>query len=244
MSIRVSVIIVAYNNRQDLERCLPSLYDSDGSAVEILLVDNASSDGTAEWVRGAHPSIRLVRSESNLGFGGGSNLGARMAHGQYLVFLNPDTTVSPGWWQALIGALDKDPAVGLATSKILLMQSPQYINTCGNDVHISGITLCRGMGQSSEAFSRQEEVGAVSGAAFAIRSELFETLCGFDESFFMYMEDTDLSLRARLLGYRCVCVPDSIVYHRYTLRFGPRKTFYQERNRYLMILKCLRRPTL
>jgi GT2 family glycosyltransferase len=124
------------------------------------------------------------------------------------------------------------------------MQSPQYINTCGNDVHISGITLCRGMGQSSEAFSRQEEVGAVSGAAFAIRSELFETLCGFDESFFMYMEDTDLSLRARLLGYRCVCVPDSIVYHRYTLRFGPRKTFYQERNRYLMILKCLRRPTL
>jgi GT2 family glycosyltransferase len=80
----------------------------------------------------------------------------------------------------------------------------------------------------------------VSGAAFVIRRDLFERLGGFDESFFLYMEDTDLSWRARLAGYRCICVPSSIVFHDYVLHFGPEKTFYQERNRYLMLLKSLR----
>jgi GT2 family glycosyltransferase len=87
-------------------------------------------------------------------------------------------------------------------------------------------------------------VDAVSGAAFVIRRDLFEALGGFDETFFMYMEDTDLSWRARLLGYRCLFAPESIVYHDYALHFGPRKTFYQERNRYLLLLKNLRWRTL
>jgi hypothetical protein len=100
------------------------------------------------------------------------------------------------------------------------------------------------MGMDRGSFSKEEEVTAVSGAAFAIRRDLFEGLGGFDGSFFMYMEDTDLSWRARLAGYRCIHVADSIVYHDYTLRLGPMKVFYQERNRYMMLLKSLRWPTL
>ena len=211
---------------------------------ELILVDNASSDGSAALVEAAFPGVRVLRSETNLGFGGGSNLGARHARGEFLAFLNPDTTVQPGWLDALLAALQANPDAGLATARILLLDDPQRINTCGNEIHISGLTLCRGMGQPSTAFPDLDEVGAVSGAAFAMRKALFETLHGFDESFFLYMEDTDLSLRARLAGWRILYVPGSIVYHDYRLTFGPHKTFYQERNRYRMLLKVLRKRTL
>ena len=174
----------------------------------------------------------------------GFNLGAQHARGQVLACLNPDTTVEPGWLDHLIAALQANPRVGLVTSKILLMSDPQRINTCGNDMHCTGLTLCRGLGMDSHAFAEPTEVDAVSGAAFAIRRETLETLGGFDPDFFLYMEDTDLSWRARLAGYACLCAPQSVVHHDYSLRFGPRKTFYQERNRYLMLLKSLRWGTL
>ena len=242
--MRASVIIVSYNSREDLKRCLPSLLPSLGAQDEVIVVDNASSDGSAGWLAQFYPQIHLVNSPDNLGFAGGNNLGAYYANGRYLAFLNPDTVVEPGWLEALIAALESHPEAGLATSKILLLSDPERINTCGNDVHISGITLCRGMGLLRQSFSSQEEVSAASGAAFVIRKDVFEALDGFDERFFMYMEDTDLSWRARLAGYSCLYAPDSIVYHDYTLTFGPLKTYYQERNRYLMLLKCLRLRTL
>jgi len=132
----------------------------------------------------------------------------------------------------------------LVTSKILMADHPDVINTCGNSIHITGITLCRGLGEPREAMSQPEDVSAASGAAFAMRRELFDKLGGFDEDMFLYMEDTDLSLRAQLAGYKCRYVPQSIVLHRYALKMTPMKVFYQERNRYLMLLKTLRLPTL
>jgi GT2 family glycosyltransferase len=241
---RASVIIVNYNGRAHLDRCLNSLLIGFNANDEIILVDNASIDGSAEYVEQTFPTVRVIRSETNQGFAGGCNIGAQWTTGQYLAFLNPDTVVVPGWLDALVAALEADPQVGLTTSKILLLDDTDRINTCGNDMHYTGLTLCRGMGIKRDALTSGEEVSAVSGAAFVIRQELFEALHGFDESFFMYMEDSDLSWRARLAGYRCIYVPDSVIYHDYTLRFGPEKTFYQERNRYLMLLKGLRWQTL
>ena len=243
MSTRTSVILVSYNSRVDLMQCLPSLIPSLSPLDEIILVDNASPDLTAKWIAQNYPQVHLICSSDNLGYGGGGNLGARFANGRYLAFLNPDTLVEPGWLDALITALESEPKTGLVTPKILLLNKPDRINTCGNDMHISGITLCRGLGQSRNDFSEQEEVSAVSGTAFVIRKDLFTDLEGFDEHFFMYMEDTDLSLRARLGGYRCLYIPESIVHHDYTLTFGAKKTFYQERNRYLMLLKCFHGST-
>lgn len=241
---RASVIIVNYNRREYLEECLRSLLDEDCLGYEVILVDNASTDESAEYVEQVFPEVSVIRNEANRGFGQGNNVGARRARGTYLAFLNPDTVVEPGWLEALITALEADPQSGLATSKILLLADPKRINTCGNEVHYTGLTLCRGMGMSHKAFTDLTEVSAVSGAAFGMRKEIFEALGGFDETFFLYMEDTDLSWRARLAGYRCVYVPQSVVHHDYSLRFGVRKTFYQERNRYLMLLKSLRWRTL
>ena len=208
------------------------------------MVDNASSDGSPEWLELTYPQIKLIRSTKNLGFGGGNNLGSSYANGSYLGFLNPDTMVEPDWLDALVMVLENEFTVGLATSKILLLNNPDRINTCGNDMHISGITLCRGMDHPCKAFAEPEVVSAISGTAFIIRKDLFIALDGFDEHLFMYMEDSDLSLRARLAGFRCLYIPTSVVYHDYTLTFGPLKTYYEERNRYIMLLKCLRGHTL
>jgi GT2 family glycosyltransferase len=124
------------------------------------------------------------------------------------------------------------------------MSNPQKLNTCGNNVHISGITMCRGMNSSPEEYSETAEVAAVSGAAFAIRRGLFEQVGGFNENFFIYMEETALSLETWLRGWRCLYVPSSVLAHDYALRFGPRKTLFQERNRYMMLLQLYRWPTL
>jgi GT2 family glycosyltransferase len=244
LAMRASVIIVSYNGCDQLQGCLRSLQDDLHEGYEVIVVDNASQDGSVEMLRRDFPHITLIANPTNAGFGGGNNSGASYAQGRYLAFLNPDTRIEPGWLEALISALEADPTAGLATSKILLLDDPGRINTCGNEVHISGLTLCRGMGMPSSAYHQVEEVGAVSGAAFAIRRELFERIGGFDPSFFLYMEDTDLSLRARLAGFRCLFVPGSVVYHDYRLTFGPKKTYYQERNRYRLLLKSLRWPTL
>lgn len=242
-SARASVIIVNYNGGQYLEQCLATLLPTIGPEDEVLVVDNGSTDGSADRVEREFPSIRVVRSSVNGGFGYGCNLGASRARGEYLVFLNPDTTVKPGWLEGLILALD-DPQIALATPCILLMDAPERVNTLGNDVHYTGLAFCRGIGASRPVTGGIEDVAAVSGAAFAVRRQVWEALGGMDEAFFLYVEDTDLSWRAALAGYRCVVVPQSVVHHCYTLRFGPDKIFYQERNRYRMLLKCFRRPTL
>lgn len=197
MQTRASIIIVGYNSLSDLPRCLASLQEDMAQEDEVIVVDNASQDGTPQAIREHFPWVRVLCSPENVGFGAANNLAAAQARGEYLAFLNPDTTAEPGWLEALIAALEDDPSAGLATPKILLMQDPQRINTCGNDIHISGLTLCRGMGEPSAAFSQLETVSAVSGAAFVVRRALFEAIGGFDPLFFMYMEDTDLSLRAR-----------------------------------------------
>ena len=244
LDFRANIIIVNFNSGEYLTRCLESLYATVLFGVEIIVVDNASTDGSIGKVRYKFPQVRLITSQTNLGFGGACNLAARVGVGEYLAFLNPDTVVMPGWLDALIAALDGNPAAGLATSKILLHNTLDRINTCGNDVHISGLTLCRGMGASWHEFIHVQQVSAVSGAAFVIRRELFELLGGFDESFFLYMEDTDLSWRARLAGWYILYIPQSLVFHDYKLCFGPYKIFYQERNRYYMLLKCLQWRTL
>jgi GT2 family glycosyltransferase len=188
--------------------------------------------------------VRLIRQQQNLGFAQGCNVGAEAATGHYLTFINPDTVVTPGWLDHLIDALTTDPQAGLSTPKILLFKEPDTINTCGNQMHYTGLTLCRGAGQPKSILPHSGKVDAVSGAAFVISRELFAALNGFDPHFFTYMEDTDLSWRARLAGYHCLYVPESIVYHDYALHFGPQKTFFQERNRYTILLKSLSWRTL
>lgn len=243
-TFRASIIIVSYNAKDKLFRCLASVLQFLTDDCEIVIVDNASAEGNADAIENEFPEVKLIRSSVNLGFAAGCNLGVQHAQSDYLIFLNPDTLVDEHWLNALLKPLEMNEQVGLTTAKILLQGHPELINTCGCNIHITGLTLCRGMGRSRELYTKSDEVGAISGAAFAIRRGLFEALKGFDEEMFLYMEDTDLSLRGRLLGFPTVYVPDSIIFHDYELRITPLKVFWQERNRALMLLKSFKWRTL
>ena len=241
---QTSVIIVAYNSGHFLEDCVSSIYDSEPE-VEVLIVDNASTDGSANSACAEFPGVRIVRSERNLGFGAGNNLGAAQASHPFLVFLNPDTVVIMGWLEALVNPLVEDLSIGLVTLKVLLRDEPERINVAGLNVHLSGISMCRGLGEARTAYETEAEVAAISGVSFAMRRDLFQALGGFDEDFFLYMEDVDLSLRTWLAGYRCLYVPCGLVLHEYgKVEVDTPKTFWVERGRYLMLLKAFRAQTL
>ncbi len=241
--MRASIIIVSYNSAADLHACLDSAMRNVQDDDEIIVVDNASEDGSAALVRSEYPQVQLIEN-SNSGYAGGNNLGASAASGEYLVFLNPDTVMMPQALDALLAPLCVDPTVGLATACLVHRANPQLINTCGNTMHYTGLTYCRGANQPLERYQQDCEVDSVSGAAFAIRSSLFAQLGGFDEGFFMYVEDSDLSLRARLAGYSCRYVAAAVVQHDYSMAYSPRKAFYIERNRYLMLLQNITPRTL
>ncbi len=246
---QVSVIIVNYNGRAYVEPCLTSVLDQVYPNFQVILVDNGSTDGSAEFVERRFPKVQVVRTGVNLGFGCACNLGAQAdtvfpTRGKYLAFLNPDTVVEPNWLGPLVQVLERDTEVGLATAKILLYSQPDRINTCGNEIHFAGFPACRGWMLSSSEITSIEDVFSVSGAAFVIRRAVFDKIGGFDGRFFLYLEDNDLSWRARLAGYRSLCVPDSLVYHKYEPYFDQEKFFYLERNRYVMLLKNLYWRTL
>ncbi len=240
----VSVIIVNTNERHHLERCLPSVHQQNYPNFEVLIVDNCSSDGSADYVRSHFPEMRFIESEVNLGYPGANNLGFEKANGEYFAVLNPDTAVEREWLAELVAALEAHQEAGLATSKILLMDDPSRINACGNQVSVAGLTFCRGVGEPETAYSSMDEVLAVSGAAFLIRRSTVDAIGPFDADFVSYLEETDLSLRARLAGIRSLYVPTSRAFHHYTFRFGEKKCFHIEKNRYYMLVKLFRLRTL
>lgn len=240
----VSVIIVAYAAGRHLPVCLRALEQQTYSPFEILVVDTTPHDPLLETIGQGFPRVRFIAAPKNLGYAGGNNLGFTQARGEYLAILNPDTEPEADWLQALVTARLTARSPVLVTSKILLFDRRERINTCGNTVHYTGLTTCRGLDDSEDRFIAPEFVSAVSGASFLIGRELFGQLGGFDERFFMYLDDTDLSWRAALLGVRCLLVPGSIVYHHYETRVGPTKLFFLERNRALMLLHNLRGTTL
>lgn len=236
-TVRASVVIVTFDHRDRIGRCLSALLATISERDEVVVLDNASADGTADAVAGYVPRVRLVRSASNLGFAIGCNLAARATTGRYLVFLNPDTEPRAGWLDGLIAVLDSVADAGLVGPKMLQARDPDRIDTLGLNVNISGIPTSRGWGDRASCHVSLEEVGAVSGACFATRRSLFDDLGGFDERIFLYLEDLDLGMRARAAGYRCFITPGSEVVHEHPAGIWAKKFFYIERNRWWIILK-------
>jgi GT2 family glycosyltransferase len=239
-SLSVSIIIVTHNGRRYLRTCLESLEEQVYDGCQVIVVDNASSDGGPELIEEAFPDVTLLRNSANRGFAAACNQGAAAASGQVLVFLNQDTRVTPGWLDALVNGLLEAGDIGLTTSKVLLMSQPDRIHLCGQDLHYTGLVFGHRFLSPAACSQEPEDVIAVSGASFAIRRDLWELLGGFDETFYMYYEDTDLSWRAQLAGYRSRLIPDSVVYHDFhPSNPGKAPLFYSFRNRVLMLVKNL-----
>lgn len=216
----VSVVIVTWNGRQYLEACLNAVAAQVGMRTETILVDNASADGTVEYVRERFPSVRVVSLAENRGFAGGNNAGVREARGQFVALLNNDTVPEPTWLQALLAGIDETAGFALVTSRIVYMHDPGIIDSAGDSFLSSGGAFKRHHGASVEVARESAEVFGVCGAACLMPKRVFDELGGFDEDFFASHEDVDLSYRARLLGYRCRYVADAVVRHHGSATIG------------------------
>ncbi|MEA3189453.1 MAG: hypothetical protein QOD77_35 [Thermoplasmata archaeon] len=240
---KVSILIATYDGARFIPDLAASLARQEGPAFEVVVVDNASRDGTADEVARLMPTARVIRSDRNLGFCGGNNLAARNAAGELLVLLNQDTEVRPGWLAHLVAAVEADLTVGVAQSKVLLHRDPTILNSVGCGFNYLFFGWADRNGQKDDVEGPPFEVPYCQGASLIIRRALYEELGGFDEPFFMYHDDLELGLKARLAGKRCVCVPDSVVLHKYNEASPPQKLYLLERNRHLMMWKYYGRWT-
>lgn len=236
----VSVVIVTWNGRQHLDACLASVRVQQGVAVETIVVDNGSTDGTSDYVRATFPWVKLVTLPGNRGFAGGNNAGAREARGRFVAFLNNDTSADAGWLRALLANMDEAGGFALVTSRIVYMHDPDTIDSAGDGVLRWGGAFKRHHGEPASAAAASQEVFGVCGAACMMPRAVFDDIGGFDEDFFASHEDVDLSYRARLRGYRCRYVADAIVRHVGSATLGtvsPFSVFHGQRNLEWMYVK-------
>jgi len=233
----VSVVIVSFNSRDDLSECLPSLFSQSYSEFEVIVVDNSSTDGTADFVEKGFPPIRAIRNERNYGCAKGYNIGIGQSRGKYVVLLNPDTVVEKDWLRELVRVIETDKNIAACQSRLLLYDRKDTINADGNDANYLGFTWCRNYGKENADDEGIRETLGLSVCSAILRRNVLEEVGLFDEDFFMYLDDTDLGLRMQLAGYKVVCNPKSIVYHKYSFLPGKKKLYYLERNRLLVLLK-------
>jgi GT2 family glycosyltransferase len=229
----IRIIVLNWNGQRWLERCLTALRQQESCAFEVVVVDNASTDGSVEFVRTHFPEFTVLALEQNRGFSGGNNAGARGATTPYLAFLNNDTEVAPGWIASLVRAAERDPGIGVVASQIVFMDHPTIVDSAGDGYLRCGAAFKHRHGQPRDAGGGDVEVFGACGAGFLIRRDLFERLGGFDEDYFMVHEDVDLSYRARLLGSRCVLAREAIVHHAGSASLGrvsAQAVFYGQRN--------------
>jgi len=232
----LSVLLVAWNSREELLRTLPALLAELGDGDEVIAVDNDSGDGTAEVLRTLAPAARLLQLGHNAGFAAGCNAAAAVAKGDLLVILNPDAAPRPGFGEAI-----RRPWVERrgwdAWQALVADGSGARINSAGNPVHFTGIVWAGGHGLPLAAAPPAGEVPALSGACLAIPRRTWEALGGFPEPFFLYHEDVDLSLRLRLRGGAVGIEPAAVVDHDYEFGAREQKWRWLERNRWAFLIR-------
>ena len=235
----ISVVIPNWNGARFLRSCLESLRAQSYRDFEAIVVDNASTDGSADIVEQEYPEMTLIVLERNRGFAAAVNAGIRSAKGQYLALLNNDAEADPGWLHELHAAQERWPGAGSVASKMLLYDRRRLINSAGDFYGLDGMPGNRGVWQQDAgSFDHEEPVFGGCGGAVAYRRDMLDQIGPFDESMFMYCEDVDLAWRAQLAGWPCVYAPRAVVYHRLSATGGgATASYYTGRNCLYVIAK-------
>lgn len=244
----VSLVIVNWNGLHFLPECWAALRAQTYAPVEIIVVDNGSTDGSLGWLAAQTPAPQVIRNATNRGFAAANNQGIRLAQGQYVALLNNDAYPEPGWLAALVAAAEADPQVGLVGSLMVFADDPEVVQSAGVCVDRCGVTwdCAGGEPAAAQGLTPRPVFGPSAGAAL-YRRDLLTALGGFDETFFAYLEDVDLAWRARWLGWQALLVPAARVRHVHsgTGREGSAfKTYYLARNKYRLLLKNYPLPQL
>lgn len=247
----VTAVVVSYNSLKIIAPCLQSLVEQDYPALDVLVVDNASEDGTAAIIREQFPSVRVIESRSNLGFAGGNNLGFRSSQADYFVLLNQDAIARRNFVRELVRVAELHDNIASVGAKMLMSRSPTLLNSAGTEINEGGVGSDRLVGEKDDDRSvAPQEVFGSSGGAILLRRSAIEHVGGFDEKFFMYFEDTDLCWRFLIAGYRNYYAPLATVLHDFhddpdtdpDRQF--RRRFMSERNRLQTLFKNADRSSL
>jgi GT2 family glycosyltransferase len=250
----VSIVILNWNGKKYLQQFLPTLIRHSAlPGAEIVIADNASTDGSMEFLEAEFPEIRRIRLDLNYGFSGGYNRALEQLDATYYLLLNSDIEVTPGWLPPLLEVMEQNDRAAVCTPKIKDYNHRdhfEYAGAAGGYMDRYGYPFCRGriFGHVEEdrgQYDRAAEVFWASGACMLVRADLFRETGGLDERFFAHMEEIDLCWRLKRMGYRVYCEPRSTVYHvgGGTLPQGnPMKTFLNYRNNLLLLYKNLLPP--
>lgn len=235
----VSIIITNWNGQKWLAGCFQALEAQTYPDFEIILVDDGSTDGSADWVAENYPAVRLIRQAEHLGFAGANNVGIRAAEGRYIVALNNDTRPEPAWLAEMVAGLT-GPDIGMVAAQILIWDDPSLLDSAGIEVDWAGFGWNRGWRQPVHTANKPEEVFGPCAAAALYRREMLAEIGLFDEDYYTYYEDVDLAWRARRAGWRCWYMPTARLLHHHSATGGrgsPRKIFFLSRNKIYTILK-------
>ncbi len=222
----VSVIIVNWNGKHHLAECLDSLRNQTFKDLEVILVDNGSEDGSGDFVQKNYPEVRLIWLDRNYGFCKANNIAIEQAKGEYIVLLNNDTKADARWLEFINDSFSKYPEAGVCASKIVYYDQPELLDSAGDGFSVCGAGYKKGHLQGAELFNKQEFVFGGCGAALAFRKAVLGDIGLLDEDFFAIYEDTDICFRAQLVGYKCLFVPEAVVYHKVNSTLGKMSRFY------------------
>ena len=234
----VSVIVLNYNAGELLLNCIESIKKSAYKNLEIIVVDNISTDKSQKICKEKYPGIKLIQNDENFGYCEGNNIGIREAKGDYIIILNPDTIVESNWIEELISAYNKF-GEGLYQPKHLSLNEKTVYMSAGNMLNIFGFGYAREKGNKDEnQFNKIEEISYASGTCLFTSSNVLKKVGLFDPFIFLYHDDLDLGWRASQLGIKSYYVPTSIIYHAesYSLKWNAEKFYWLERNRKYCIL--------
>jgi len=234
----VSIVVLNYNAGKLLLNCIESIKKSSYQNIEILVVDNISSDNSQIECKKKFPDIKLIQNDENLGYCGGNNEGIKKAEGEFIIILNPDTIVETNWIDELLKA-QKEFGDGLYQPKILSLNEENTIQSTGNMLHIFGFGFARDKG--NKVIERKEEiekVGYASGTCLFTTRKVLDKIGLLDEFLFLYHDDLDLGWRGAQIGINSFYVPKSKIYHveSYSLKWSSKKFYWLERNRKYCLL--------
>ena len=236
---RFSIVIPNWNGRHFLKTCLDSLHNQNYTDLEIIVVDNASSDGSQTYIAETFSAVKLIELDDNLGFTGACNIGMEAATGNFIALLNNDTEVAANWVTEIVHAFGRYPEVGMIASKMLLFDKRDHFHTAGDFFSIDGTAGNRGAWQKDNGqFDKEELVFAACGGSAAYRKSMLDQIGLLDDDFFFLLEDVDLAWRAQLAGYRALYLPSAVVYHHLSATGGGvTASYYDGRNGIWLLIK-------
>ena len=229
----ISIIVLNYNAGELLLNCINSLKKSTYQNIEILVVDNISSDDSHTKCKKQFPDIKLIQNRKNLGYCGGNNVGIKEAKGEFIVILNPDTIVEENWLDEMFNAFNEF-GDGLYQPKIISLNESDIIQSTGNMIHAFGFGFARDKGKKIiEKKEEIEKIGYASGTCLFTTKKVLEKVGLLDEFLFLYHDDLDLGWRAAQIGINSYYVPKSKIFHAesYSLKWSAKKFYWLERNR-------------